>query len=136
MGIGQWPARIRQELPLAGKIFVLLALAALPGFAQPRAATVYPISGPGVAKAQLDDVEGMVKAAILRSRDGAFTLPEMRPLPQSCGPAQTARPACLARLAGAGVVLRGVARIEGRRIGLTLDALDGKARSFGPVRIA
>jgi hypothetical protein len=113
-----------------------IIVAAVPSLAQARPASVYPIDGEGVANAQLRDVEGMIKSALMRLRSGVLTLVDTASLPPACGSARTAQPACLARLARTGIVLQGLVGSEGRRFWLSLSAVDGAGRRYGPARVA
>jgi hypothetical protein len=118
-------------------LVIFLALTAGPVFAQARRAAVYPIFGEGVPAADCADVEGTIHAALLRSTPGGpFTLGNPPTLELSCGPASKVDPACLAKSAGTGVVLYGIARRSGALFSVSLSAVDARGKVAGPVRVA
>src|SRR5258708_29593239 len=69
------------------------------------------------------------------SRDGALQPANPPTVVASCGSARTLDLACLARAAGTGVVLFGVARRAGAYLSLALSAVDAGRVVSGPVRI-
>ena len=117
----------------------LIALSAIavatPAFAQMRPAAVYPLAGEGLSRAECSDVEGTLQAALTRaSRVGPFVRAAKPSVTESCGPGNKADLACLARAAGTGVVLFGVARQSGGRILVDLSAIGARGLVSGPVR--
>src|SRR5262252_9526955 len=87
---------------------LLVCLLAAPALGQSVPASIYPVSGDEFRKSELADAQALIFAAVLRMRSRAFVLASTDPLPPSCGPAKKADTACLAKLAGKGIVLRGV----------------------------
>ena len=120
-----------------GWSLVLALSAAGPALAQARTAAVYPIFGEGVSAAECSDVEGTMQSALVRaSRSGPFAPADPPLVDARCGAARDATPACLARLAGGGVILYGVARRAGLNISLTLSTIDARQTVLGPVKVA
>ena len=117
----------------------LIALSAIavatPAFARMRPASVYPLAGEGLSRAECSDVEATLQAALTRaSRVGPFVRAAKPSVTESCGPGNKADLACLARAAGTGVVLFGVARQSGGRILVDLSAIGARGLVSGPVR--
>ncbi|MCA1829712.1 MAG: hypothetical protein LC689_22540 [Myxococcales bacterium] len=111
-----------------------LALIAAPAWARAGGANLYPLAGNGIEAAQLRDLEGQIKSALLRLRSPTLTLDSLDTLEPGCGVATQAKPACLARLARGGVVLIGTVTQSGRLVQVALSAIDGQARATGPVK--
>ena len=118
-------------------VLVLVLAAAGPSWAQVRPAVIYPIDGEGVTAQESADLESTLQSALLRTmRSGPFGPASPPVLPTaSCGVARSAAPACLARSAGSGVVLVGVARRAGPMLALSLTAVDGRGVVSGPVSL-
>ncbi|WP_041448522.1 hypothetical protein [Anaeromyxobacter sp. Fw109-5] len=99
-----------------------------PAAAQSVPVQLYPVDGSADARA-------LVESAFLRlpGRSRAFVPAPRFTLTRSCG-VQPA-PACLARLAGRGVVVCGSARESAGVLVFSLQAVDARGKSFGPVRV-
>ena len=119
------------------EVLVLVLVAAGPAFSQVRPAVIYPIDGDGVTAQESADLESTLQSALLRTmRSGPFRPASPPVLPTAaCGLARSAAPACLARTAGSGVVLVGVARRAGPLLSLSLMAVDGRGVVTGPVTL-
>ncbi len=119
-------------------VAVALGALAAPAAAQvgPRVVSLYPVSR-DVRDA--GEVAGLLEVALhrLAQRDDRVAL-AMPLVPRAaCGRARSATPACLARIAGDGLVVRAVLQPSGRSAMLVaLYAVDGRGRSTGPVSTA
>jgi hypothetical protein len=110
------------------------AVSPAPSLADPVAAAVYPPEGRRASPDEVSDVRDLLQAALLRAeRRGGFVQASERVTRAACGPAATAEPACLARLAGAGVVLTAVVNRSASTLLVELKAVDGAGRVHGPV---
>jgi hypothetical protein len=116
------------------------ALSAAPALAQPgpRAIVVYPVASAAGAGGEVADVTSLLDAALrrlaLRSDDIVLTEPLF--LRATCGPATAAPLPCLAALSGAGLVLRVTVHRSQAILVVALEAVDARARSFGPVTVS
>src|SRR5689334_2929559 len=100
-----------------------------------RAAFVYPLQGQGVGASLVADVEDSLHAALARTAgSGPFTPGARESLAPSCGEARVAKTWCLARLAGGGMVLRGIVKPSGSLLSLSINGIDASGRVYGPVR--
>lgn len=116
------------------------ALSAAPALAQPgpRAIVVYPVASAAGGGGEVADVTSLLDAALrrlaLRSDDIVLTEPLF--LRGTCGPATAAPLPCLAALAGGGLVLRVTVHRSQSILVAALEAVDARARSFGPVTVS
>jgi hypothetical protein len=124
-------ARRRAPRPLLA--LALLALAA-PAAAQvgPRLVSLYPLSR---AAPDAADVESLLDSALhrLAARGGNVALASPLLARAACGPATSAAPDCLGRLAGEGIVVRATVHRAGGALLVALHAVDGAGTSTGPV---
>lgn len=101
--------------------------------ADPVAAAVYPVDVGRASSEDASDVRALLDSALQRTwRRGGF-VPAEDLARAACGRASTAAPACLGRLAGAGVVLTVVVDRETTQLVVVLRAVDGAGRVHGPV---
>jgi len=118
----------RDRVRVRAVVAALALVFAAPAAAQGVPVQLYPLDGSGDARALVD-------SAFLRipGRARAFTPAKRLMLGRTCG----VRPApeCLQRLAGAGVIVTGNAREAGGVLVFALHAVDGKGRTFGPIRV-
>lgn len=126
-------ARRRAPRPLLA--LVLLALAAPAAAAAqvgPRLVSLYPLSR---AAPDAADVESLLDAALhrLAARGGNVALATPLLARAACGPATSAAPDCLGRLAGEGLVVRATVHRAGGALLVALHAVDGAGTSTGPV---
>ena len=113
---------------------LLLLLAAGQAAAQSRPAYLYPLHGDGLKSGDLESVDGSLRAAFLRTSNADLFRLAGEP-PASCGPAAVAQTACLARLAGRGVVLRGIVKRVGSLLSFSLTAIDAQANLYNAPRL-
>jgi hypothetical protein len=121
-----------------------LAFAALsaapPALAQigPRPIVVYPVASASGASGEAADVTSLLDAALRRLvlRTEEIVLTEPLFLRATCGPATSAAVPCLAGLAGGGLVLRVTVHRSQSILVVALEAVDARARSFGPVTVS
>ena len=121
-----------------------LALAALaaaaPAHAQmgTRTLVVYPVASASGKAADAADVTALLDAALRRAvqRTDDFVLGEPLFTRAACGPAPAASLGCLAALAGGGVVLRVTVHRSSAIMVVQFEAVDSKARPFGPVTVS
>lgn len=127
--------------------FAVLVLAAVlratPASAQtgPWRLVVYPAGAAGAAggaAADVADVAALLEPALRRLtlRTEQVVLGEPLVVRPSCGPASAAASSCLAGLAGGGLVLRVTVHRSQSLIVVQLEAVDAKARVFGPVTVS
>ena len=120
--------RERDRVRVRAAVAALALVCGAPAAAQSVPVQLYPLDGSGDARALVD-------SAFLRipGRARAFTPAKRQLLGRTCG----VRPApeCLQRLAGAGVIVTGNAREAGGVLVFALHAVDGKGRTFGPIRV-
>jgi hypothetical protein len=123
----------------AARSAVALALLALAGPAAgqvgPRLVSLYPLSR---TTADAGDVQALLDVALhrLAQRTGNVALGTPLVVRAACGPAASAAPDCLARLAGEGLVVRATVHPSGSALLVALHAVDGAGRSTGPVSTA
>jgi hypothetical protein len=122
-------------------VLVLAAvLRATPAHAQsgPRRLVVYPVAAAGSARADVADVVALLDPALRRValRTEEVVLGEPLVVRPGCGPAPAAATACLAGLAGGGLVLRVTVHRSQSLIVVQLEAIDAKARAFGPMTVS
>ncbi|HEY6100764.1 MAG TPA: hypothetical protein VIW03_15105, partial [Anaeromyxobacter sp.] len=125
----------------ASAALVLVATAvAAPALAQVGARTlvVYPVAAAGATGADANDVSLLLDAALHRvvQRSEEVVLAEPLVTRATCGPAPSAPPQCLAGLSGGGLALRVTVHRSQSTIVVQLEAVDAKARSFGPVTVS
>jgi hypothetical protein len=112
-----------------------LASAAAPAAAQiaRRPIAIYPLSRSESSDAS--DVLGLLDAALHRAaqRNDDIAVAEPLVLRAACGPSASATAQCLGNLAGSGLVLRATVHKSSGSLVIALEAIDGSARSFGPV---
>ena len=113
---------------------LLLLLAAGQAAAQSRPAYLYPLHGDGLKSGDLESVDGSLRAAFLRTSNADLFRLAGEP-PASCGPAAVAQTACLARLAGRGMVLRGIVKRVGSLLSFSLTAIDAQANLYNAPRL-
>lgn len=128
----------RRRTACGAVLVVALAAMAGPAAAQvgPRVVSLYPVSR-DVRDA--GEIAGLLEVALhrLTQRDDSVALATPLVPRAACGPARSATPACLARIAGDGLVVRAVLQPSGRSAMLVaLHAVDGRGRSTGPVSAA
>jgi hypothetical protein len=125
----------RRSLGVLGSLLLALATAPGPAAAQGRSAALYPLDG-GSAAAGVEDAQAMVEVALTRAaRRGMFSLASPTVVPASCGPAARATPACLGKLAGAGVLVMGTVRQSPGILVVSLSLLDARGIRHGPVGV-
>jgi outer membrane biosynthesis protein TonB len=128
----------------AARAFVAaLAVAALfaaPALAQPgpRAVVVYPVASASGAASEVADVTSLLDAALRRLvlRNDDIVLTEPLFIRGTCGPATSASLPCLAALSGNGLVLRVTVHRSQSILVVALEAVDARARTFGPVTVS
>lgn len=118
----------RDRVRVRAAVAALALVCGAPAAAQSVPVKLYPLDGSADARA-------LVESAFLRlpGRARAFVPAARLTLPRTCGVRPA--PACLAKLAGQGVVVSGSARESGGVLVFSLDAVDGAGKSFGPVRV-
>jgi hypothetical protein len=104
---------------LAFAFTAIVSLAAAPS-ARADPAAIYPLGTLRAGPEDVSDVRALLDAALHRTERRGGLAPAGQPARAACGPATAAEAACLARLAGAGVVLLGVVE----RAGSTLEPGD------------
>ena len=125
---------------LAPGVAAALAACALAALASPARgegipAVIYPVQGDGIERDLRADVQALLHAALLRTARSGGLKPANPPFAQNaCGAAATASKECLARVAGSGVVLTAIVGRSGPMLAVLVRAVDGRGRSFGPVR--
>jgi len=99
----------------------------------PRPVALYPL----VAGADANDVQSLLDAALHRvsQRSDDVALAEPLFARAACGPAPAAAPQCLAGLAGSGLVVRTTVHRADALLVVALEAVDARARTFGPVTV-
>jgi hypothetical protein len=116
----------------------LMVASAAPAAAQvaARPVALYPFARSEGAAAE--DAQALLESALQRAakRTDDIALSEPIFVRGACGPAQSAPTACLARLAGNGLVLRAILHRSERTMALGVEAVDGAGRTFGPVTVA
>lgn len=112
-----------------------VSLAAAPS-ARADPAAIYPLGTLRAGPEDVSDVRALLDAALHRAERRGGLAPAGQPARAACGPATAAEAACLARLAGAGVVLLGVVERAGSTLVVALRAVDGQGRVYGPVTAA
>lgn len=122
-------------------VLVLAALShATPAPAQTgsRTLVVYPVAGARGADAEAADVASLIDPALRRVAQRTDQVALLEPIVArpACGPALAAQPKCLAGLAEGGLVLRVIAHRSQTLILVQLEAVDAKARTFGPVTVS
>jgi hypothetical protein len=120
--------RERDRVRVRAAVAAVALVCGAPAAAQSVPVQLYPLDGSADARA-------LVESAFLRlpGRARAFVPAPRLTLTRSCG-LQPA-PGCLARLAGRGVVVSGTARESAGVLVFSLQAVDGRGKSFGPVRV-
>ncbi|HEY6004287.1 MAG TPA: hypothetical protein VIV57_15535, partial [Anaeromyxobacter sp.] len=126
---------------LAAAQLLAAILAAAPAVAQtgPRTIVVYPVAlGSGAKGADAADVSALLDAALRRvvRRTEDIVLVEPLFLRGSCGAATSASLPCLAALSGGALVLRVTVHRSQAQMVVQLEAVDAKARPFGPVTVS
>jgi hypothetical protein len=128
---------IARRRAACGAVALALVAIAAPAAAQvgPRIVSLYPVSRD---LADATEVEGLLDTALRRLAQRTENVVLAAPLVVrgACGPARSAAPECLARLAGNGVVVRATLQRSGSAILVALQAVDGAGRSTGPVSTA
>jgi hypothetical protein len=124
----------------AAQLLAALAAAA-PALAQtgPRTVVVYPVAlAPGASRADAADVSALLDAALRRvvRRSEDVVLVEPLFLRPSCGAATSASLPCLAAQSGGALVLRVTVHRSSAQLIVQLEAVDAKARPFGPVTVS
>ena len=130
----------------ARAVFAALLLvavsAAAPASGQlgPRRLVVYPVAAAATAAGSGDagDVASLLDAALHRvvQRTDEVALGDPLVSRAACGGAQSASAQCLAGLSGGGLVLRVTVHRAQTLLVVQLEAVDGKARPFGPVTVS
>jgi hypothetical protein len=134
-------APISAARALAAAQVLAAILAAAPAAAQtgPRTIVVYPVALVGGAtSAEAADVSALLDAALRRvvRRTEDIVLVEPLFLRGTCGPATSASLPCLAALSGGALVLRITVHRSQAQMVVQLEAVDAKARPFGPVTVS
>jgi hypothetical protein len=116
-------------------------LAAAPAVAQtaPRTIVVYPVAlASGASSGDAADVSALLDAALRRvvRRTEDIVLVEPLFLRGTCGPGTAASLQCLAALSGGALVLRVTVHRSQAQMVVQLEAVDAKARPFGPVTVS
>jgi hypothetical protein len=116
-------------------------LAAAPAAAQtgPRTIVVYPVAvASGATSGDAADVSALLDAALRRvvRRTEDIVLVEPLFLRGSCGAATSAPLPCLASLSGGALVLRVTVHHSQAQMVVQLEAVDAKARPYGPVTVS
>jgi hypothetical protein len=95
---------------------------------------IYPIQA-GTVTADGTDVQGLLEVAIRRvaQRSEDVVVAEPPLLRGACGPAPSASLACLAQLAGPGLVLRSTVHRSYETLLVAIEAVDAAGRAYGPV---
>jgi hypothetical protein len=124
----------RRALRRAALAVATLLVAGTAG-AQSIPVRLYPVDGGKLTADQTADCQALLEAALMRaaSRFGALAPAEPLGVRAACG-RRNPGPACLAKLADAGVVMAASARDRGTEIVFTLVAIDASGRTYGPVR--
>jgi hypothetical protein len=130
MGSNTRRALIRAALAAAA------LLAAGPAGAQSIPVRLYPVDGGKLTKEQVADCRALLEAGLMRAASRFEALVPAEPLGVRAACGRTPGPACLAKLADAGVVVSASARDRGTEIVFTLQAVDASGRIYGPVRAA
>jgi hypothetical protein len=124
----------------AARVALALAVvtAAAPAAAQAvaRPVAIYPFARSEGAAAE--DAQGLLESALRRAvnRTEDVVLSEPVVVRGACGPSSTAPTACLARLAGNGLMLRATLHRSERSAALAIEAVDGRTgASIGPVSV-
>ncbi|MBS2021903.1 MAG: hypothetical protein JST92_05795 [Deltaproteobacteria bacterium] len=114
----------------------LSSFLALPALAETRSAQIYPLPSEGLLDSEVKDLGAALQAGLLRQeRTGnELTSGADELLAPSCGPARSATVACLAGLAGKGVVLRALVKKTSSGYALAITAVDARGEVFGPVQ--
>jgi hypothetical protein len=109
-------------------------LAAADAAAQVVPVRLYPLDASALKKADATDAESLFEAGFARMerRARAFVAAEPVLLRRSCGPKLST--ACLARLAGPGLVVTGSVVDSGGTLSFTLVGVDASGRVHGPVK--
>jgi hypothetical protein len=130
MGTTTRRALLRAALAAAA----LLAWAGSAG-AQSIPVRLYPVDGGKLTADQTADCQALLEAGLMRgaSRFDALVPAEPLGVRAACG-RRNPGPACLAKLAGDGILIAASARDRGVDIVFTLIAVDQSGREYGPVR--
>src|SRR5512140_3418640 len=105
----------------------------------PRRLVVYPVApGKAAARADVADVASLLDPALRRvaQRSEEVALAEPLFARAACGPAATAALPCLAELAAGGLLLRVTVQRTPALLVVQLQAVDAKARAYGPVTVS
>lgn len=119
---------------------VVSALSARPALAQlgARPIVVYPVASASASASEVADVTSLLDAGLRRLvlRTDEIVLQEPLFIRATCGAATSAAVACLAGLAGNGLVIRVTVHRSQSIMVVALEAVDARARSFGPVTVS
>jgi hypothetical protein len=126
---------------LAAAHVLAAILAAAPAAAQtgPRTIVVYPVAvASGATNGDAADVSALLDAALRRvvRRTEDIILVEPLFLRGTCGAATSASLPCLASLSGGALVLRVTVHHSQAQMVVQLEAVDSKARPYGPVTVS
>jgi hypothetical protein len=128
-----------QRAALAALVLVGICLASpAPAQVGPRPMVVYPLSAGGPGAGDVRDVESLLDAALHRAvqRSAEIVLAQPLVARAACGPAASATAQCLAGLTGGGLVLRVAVHRSQSTLVVMLEAVDARARIFGPVTVS